>query len=272
MNSGIDKSVEYLFDFPTCKNAGSDLRKPFRLSIEPGRLRVEGNKLGIQRELAPAQNSTGAIHIVNIICFKAIDNLDLMLLSRFPHVREGLCYTVICHCNCRHTPVGCLLYHSGGIGQCIKGGKPRVQMKFHALDFSIVPANRFLPPNNALWIEHHIVVIFRKGHVSVNREMITGVYGLYDALVIGIAQKSADTDGVGMVGNIKRQNCTAAFCKCSGGDIDNIPFHGDFSGFQCQRVHRDRLQLQGASHQHLSCRSLRRIRADRSSRNRNRSL
>ena len=116
MNSGINKSVEHLYDFPTCKNAGADLRKPFRPGIEPSRLRVEGDKLGIQRELAPAQNSTGAVHIVNIICFKAIDDLDLMLLSRFPHVREGLRYTVVCHCNCRHTPVGCPLHHSGGIG------------------------------------------------------------------------------------------------------------------------------------------------------------
>ena len=102
-------------------------------------------------------------------------------------------------------------------------------MKFHTLDFSIIPANRFLSPNNAFWIEHHIVVIFRKGHIPIYREMITGVYGLYDTLVIGIAQKSADTNGVGVVGNVKRQDCTAAFCKCSGCDINNIPFHGDFS-------------------------------------------
>ena len=54
MHPGINKGVKYLFHFPTCENAGSDLSQPFRLGIDAGRLGIKGDEFGIQRELTPA--------------------------------------------------------------------------------------------------------------------------------------------------------------------------------------------------------------------------
>ena len=138
-----------------------------------------------------------------------------MFLPGFPHIRKRLRNTMIRYSNSRHAPIGSPLYHSGRIRQGIEVGKPCMQMEFHTLDFSIIPANCFLSSDNTLRIKHHIVIIFGIGHIPVNREMIAGVDSLNDTLIVRITQEPGDAYGVGAVSDVERQYSTAALCKRS---------------------------------------------------------
>ena len=122
---------------------------------------------------------------------------------------------MIRYSNSRHAPISSPLYHSGRIRQGIEVGKPGMQMEFHTLDFSIIPANCFLSSDNTLRIKHHIVIIFGICHIPVNREMIAGVDSLNDTLIVRITQEPGDTYGVGTVSNVERQYSTATLCKRS---------------------------------------------------------
>ena len=180
MHFRVYKGVENLFYFAAAENAGTDFGKPVRLGIQAGRLRVKGDILGINREAAAPRHGIGAVHIIDIIGFKAIENLDTVLFACLPHIRESLRHTMVRHCDGGHAPVCRTLNNGGRVRQSIKGGKARMQMQLHAFDLRVVRPHRLLSFQDAARVHHHIVIIFGIGNITANRQMVANRYGVND--------------------------------------------------------------------------------------------
>ena len=252
MHLRIDEGVEDFLHLPTAKDAGADFGKPLGLGVETRGLRVKGNKLGVQRELASAGDCAGAVHVVYIIRFQTVDDLHIVLLARLPHIGKCLCNTMIRHRNRRHAPVGSPFHNCSGICQGIQRRKPRMQVKLHSFDRCIVGSNGSLSPHDAPGFYHHVIIIFGIDHIPIDGEMVTRGDGFYDRLVIALPQEFRDPDGVGAVGDVKAQYGTATLGQRAGCDGNHVPLHGNFTRFQRERIHRHCFQPERPAHENFA--------------------
>ncbi len=157
---GIDEGVEGALDLSAGKDDGADLGHALVLGVEAGGLDVEGDELGVERELRLADDGGVAVHVVDEVGLHAVDNLDAVLFPGLPHIREGLRHPVVGDSDGGHAPVGRALDGGGGVGERVEGGEAGVKVQLHALDLGLVRAHGAPGLHDAARLEHHVVVVF----------------------------------------------------------------------------------------------------------------
>ncbi len=254
---GVDKGVELLFDLTAREQHRADLGHAVVHGVETGRLDVEGDKLTVQRQLGVADDGAVAVHVVEVIGLHAVDDLDAVLFPGLPHIREGLGHAVVGHGDRGHAPVGRALDDGGRIGEGVHGRKTGVQVQLHALFLGLVGADRLLPLHDVARLEHHVVVEFIIGDLTLDDQMVAGGDLVDDAAVVLLPQIAGDVNRVRQIGQIEAQHSAALLCGF-GVDGDNVALDRDAAGFERQRVHRDALLLDGAAKEHIAVTAARR--------------
>ena len=133
-------------------------------------------------------NRKATVKVVDEIALAAVDYLDAVLLTGFPHIGEGLEHTVVCHGDGRMPPVRRSLYYRGGVCQRIERGKAGVNVKLDALFPGIVRTDILFAEHYVLGLNDDILVIAAVGHKAADKNMVTHLYLVYHGLVVLGAQ------------------------------------------------------------------------------------
>ena len=251
----VDEGVELLYDLAAGEDHGADLGHAVIGGVEAGGLDIEGDKLAVERHAAFADDGAVAVHVVGEVALHAVDDLDAVFLSRFPHVREGLRDAVVCHGDGRHAPVCRALDDLLRIGERVEGGEARVHVQLHAFFRRVVGADGFFALHDAARIDNKVVVIFAEDDLALHEKVHAGPDRVDDRAVVVRAQEFAHTDRAGVVGHVEAQHRAAVFHRTAGNG-DHVAFDADLAGVHPERAHLDGLRLDGLAHEHAALRRL----------------
>ena len=246
----VNKGVEFLYHVPAGEYDRADLRHAVVHGVEPRRLYVERHKLRIYREARFADNGAVAVHIVEIIRFKAVNYLHALFFARLPHIRERLRHAVIRHGDGGHAPVRRALDDGGGIGERVHCGKAGVQMQLHALCRRIVGADHLLCAHDIARIHNKVVVILGVYYLALHDQMIALSDGGDDLFVLISAEIARHAHGVCAVGHVEAEHAAAVLQRAARHG-ENIALYHYPPGFQCDRAHGDAALLHPPAVEHV---------------------
>ena len=251
----IDEGVEFLSDLAAGEDHRADLGHAVALRVEAGGLNVKGDKFGIERQLALADDGAVAVHVVEKITFDAVDDLDVVLLARLPHVREGLRHAVVRHGDGGHAPVFRARDDRLGVGQRVEGGKARVHVQLDAFFRRLVGAYVLFPLHNIAGIDDDVVVVFAEDDLALDEEVLADLDRVDDGFVVVRAKEFAHADRAGAVGDVKTQHRAAVFDRAAG-DGNDVALDRDLAGVHAERAHLDGFGLDGLAEDDVALRRL----------------
>ena len=184
--AGIHEGIKRREDLAPPEDDRADLGHAVQLGIQAGRFDVEGDKLGIEREVGLANHRGVAVHVIEIIGLEAVDDLDPGVLPRLPHVREGLGHAVVRHRDGGHPPGRGAFHHGLRVGQGVQSGKTRMQMELDPLVLGrgFIRAETLLRLHDVARIEDHVVIELGIVYFTLNEQMIPDADAAQDRLVI----------------------------------------------------------------------------------------
>ena len=249
----VDKGVELTDDLAAGEDHRADLGHTVVRGVETGGLDIKGDKFRVERQLALADDGAVAVHVVEEIALDAVDDLDVVLLSGLPHIREGLRHTVVRHGDGGHAPVFGARDDRLRIGQRVEGGKARVHVQLDAFLLRLVGAYVFLPLHDVAGIDDDIVVVFAEDDLALDEQVLADLDSVDDGLVVVRAQEFAHADRAGAVGDVKAQHRAAVFDRAAR-DGDDVSLDRDLAGVHAERAHLHRLGLDGLAEDHVALR------------------
>ena len=169
---GVHKGVEHLFDFAAGEDDRADLGHAVVHGVQAGGLNIKGHKFRVQGQLALAHDGAVAVHVVYIVTFQTVNDLDAVLFSRLPHVREGLGHAVVGDGDGGHAPVGRPFYNSRRVRQRVQGGETGVHVQLHPLFRGVVRADVPLALHNVPGVQHHVLVVLAVNDLALDHQMV----------------------------------------------------------------------------------------------------
>ena len=158
------------------------------------------------------------VHIVDIIAFAAIENLNVLIRSchlclggSLHGVREGLGNTVVGDGNGLMPPGGSLFHGSCRLRQGIHVTHGGMQVQFHPL----FPGGEILPLGEAarhhgIGLEHHVVFKSVFNQLSLHPQDGANLHIFNNRLCLLGFQESTDPDGIGIVRHIELHHISIA--------------------------------------------------------------
>ena len=127
------KSIGYLSVFNLY---GTDFCDFVTICGKTGSFNIKADKCAVKRFFAFARNRF--YKVIHKVSLCAVNNLDFFavfinFIGGFHSVRESLCNTVVCDCNCRVSPIGGSFYKVACRGYCVHLRHIRMQMQFDTL-------------------------------------------------------------------------------------------------------------------------------------------
>ena len=209
--SGMDKGLEAVLLHAALQHHGADLNNFIRPGAEAGGLQVKGHIFLAEGHLLIAVNHNAVIHIVDIVAFAAIEDLDILvgachlgLARRLHGIGEGLGHAVVGDGDGSVPPGRRLLDGCGGIGQGVHVAHGGMQMQLHPL----FPGGGILPlghgtGHDGVGLEHHIVFKPVLDELALHPQDGAHLHGIEDGLSLFGLQEPGDPDGICVIRHIE---------------------------------------------------------------------
>ena len=161
-------------------------------------------------------------------------------------IRKGLDTAVVSDGNGPMAPGGCLLDDSFGIGQGIHIAHGGMQMQLHALFTRVkVLALGHLTGHDGKGLQDGFVGIVVNQELTLNFQDAAVFHALQNRLCLLVFQEAADTDGGGIVCDIKVDDPGTALFQLLVFNSKDTAFHNDNAHIQAHVRHRYCLALEG---------------------------
>ena len=253
----VHQSLETIHFLPVFQNN----RAYFRNAVINGRktccLQIKGNIFPVERNVGLSTDNDTVIHIVHIITFAAVEDLDYILrpghlwaaapgLHRVQCVREGLDTAVVGDGN-GLMPPGCrLLDGRFGAGKGIHIAHGGMQVQLHTLHAlcRIFPLGQ-LTGHNGKGLQDSLIRVVIYQQFSLNFQHTAVFHTLQNRSSFFIFQKSADTDRGSVIGHVKIDDPGIALFQFLMLHRKDTALHDDNTHIQTHILHGHSLSLKG---------------------------
>ncbi len=210
----VHKGLEPIQLLPIFQNHRADLDNPVRPGGQSRGFQIEGHKFLIEGHIFFAMDHDPVVHVVDIIPFAAVQDLDglvgarhlggLLPLHTVQRVGKGLAAAVVRNGDGLVAPGGGLLDGGGGVGQGVHVGHDGVQVQLHPLvPRGGVPALGHGAGHHGIGLEDHLIFKPVLHQPALDPQNAAQLYVFQDGLCLSLVHKAADADGVGVVGHVE---------------------------------------------------------------------
>ena len=254
----VDEHLERVDHLAAPHDGRADLDDRVVLRAESCRFKVERDKFVVEVEIPVAVDGDAVVHVVDIISFAAIEDLDVLVrpgdlgLGRgFHRIGEGLRAAVVGDGDGAVAPACRALDGLAGLGQGVHCGHGRVQMQLDALVRRGVNALRRGDLQDRVRLHDHLVVIAVERHLALDLHPHSGLYAVEDRLGLVGLHELVDADGAGVVRDVERHDPCPALLQLAVVHGKDLTLHddaehvkvqvADFDHFSAKRTAEDQI-------------------------------
>ena len=252
---GVYKGLEPVQLFAVLHDNGADLYDPVICRAQARGFQVEGHILVAKANILLSVDHNTVIHIINIVPFYTVEDLDVLVGSGnlclgggLHGIREGLCHAVVRNGNGLVAPGRSLLDGGCGIGQSIHITHGGVQMELYPL----AVGRRILPlgqnaGHHGIGLEDHIVFKPVLDQFALNPKDAAELHIIQNGLGLLGLQEAGDTDGIGVVRHVELHYPGIALGQLLVLNGKNLALHDDGTHIQIQVLHGHSRTAEGLS-------------------------
>ena len=272
LTTRVNKGLETVDFLAVLHDDGTDFDDGIVPGGKSGGFQIKGNKFVVEGNILAAVNHDPVIHIVDVVAFAAVEDLDgiirschlgrtLPILHGMKRIGKGLAAAVIGDGNGPMSPCSCLLDSGRSDRQGIHGAHIGMQVQFHPL----LPFCKILPLGKRTWhhgkgLQDHFIVKLIDHQLALDPQHHAVFHIVQERLRLIGFHKAVNTNGAGIVGHIKIDDPGISLFQFLMLHRKNPALHDDTAHIQIQLGHGNGCSLEG-----LAVQSVRRGRRRRRS-------